>query len=129
MVRFGYLHLASLGAESQLSAEASECAAKQYAFWPYHERVFEAYGERGRLDAATLTDVAGGLSLDTASFTSCLEAGTFRDEVQRATDFAQSLGVVATPTFLINGRVIAGAQPFEAFQRIIEAELAASAKP
>ncbi len=129
MVRFGYLHMAYLGPESQLSAEASECAAEQQAFWPYHERVFEAYGERKRLDATTLTDVAGALSLDTAAFTSCLEAGTFRNEVQKATDFAQSLGVVATPTFLINGRVVTGAQPFEAFQRIIEAELAAAGNP
>ena len=80
-------------------------------------------------DATTLTDVAGALSLDTAAFTSCLEAGTFRNEVQKATDVAQSLGVVATPTFLINGRVVTGAQPFEAFQRIIEAELAAAGNP
>lgn len=33
------------------------------------------------------------------------------------------LGVNATPTFLINGRLLSGAQPFEAFQAIIEDEI------
>jgi protein-disulfide isomerase len=35
----------------------------------------------------------------------------------------QSMGVRGTPAFLINGRPLVGAQPFEAFQQAIEAEL------
>jgi len=34
-----------------------------------------------------------------------------------------SLGVYGTPTFFINGRLFPGAQPFSAFQEIIEEEL------
>jgi protein-disulfide isomerase len=34
------------------------------------------------------------------------------------------LGVQATPTFFINGTQIVGAQPYENFQQLIEAELA-----
>jgi protein-disulfide isomerase len=33
-------------------------------------------------------------------------------------------GVSATPTFFINGRILSGAQPFEAFKTIIDEELA-----
>ena len=32
-------------------------------------------------------------------------------------------GVDGTPAFFINGRMISGAQPFEAFKRIIDEEL------
>ena len=40
LVRFGYQHFAFLGPESQKAAEASECAAEQGAFWPYHDKLF-----------------------------------------------------------------------------------------
>jgi hypothetical protein len=36
----------------------------------------------------------------------------------------QQLGIDATPSFFINGRFIAGAQPTESFEAIIDAELA-----
>ena len=32
-------------------------------------------------------------------------------------------GVAGTPAFFINGRMLSGAQPFEAFKRIIDEEL------
>ena len=37
--------------------------------------------------------------------------------------FWRELGVSGTPSFFINGRFISGAQPFEAFQAIIDEEL------
>jgi protein-disulfide isomerase len=33
-------------------------------------------------------------------------------------------GVSGTPAFFINGRVLTGAQPFDAFKRVIDDELA-----
>ena len=38
------------------------------------------------------------------------------------------LGITGTPTFFINGRLVVGALPLEAFQRIIERELRRSSK-
>ena len=35
----------------------------------------------------------------------------------------QDAGVTGTPAFFINGRELTGAQPFEAFTRIIDEEL------
>ncbi len=37
---------------------------------------------------------------------------------------AEEAGVNGTPAFFINGRSLSGAQPFEAFKRIIDEELA-----
>ena len=37
---------------------------------------------------------------------------------------AESYGVSSTPTLFINGRMVTGAQPFEAFETIINDELA-----
>ncbi len=35
----------------------------------------------------------------------------------------QSLGITATPSFLINGILLSGAQPLDAFAKIIDSEL------
>lgn len=64
------------------------------------------------------------LGLDTAPFDECVDARKHREAVER--DYMQGgqLGVNATPTFLINGRLLSGAQPFDAFRTIIEDEIA-----
>jgi len=49
--------------------------------------------------------------------------------VQRDVDEAARLGLSGTPAFFINGRPLTGAQPLEAFARVIEEELAAAGSP
>jgi protein-disulfide isomerase len=39
-------------------------------------------------------------------------------------DEGQRVGVTGTPAFFINGRLVSGAQPLEAFTRVIDDELA-----
>jgi len=45
-------------------------------------------------------------------------------EVQKDFQDGQRAGVRGTPAFFINGKLLSGAQPFSAFQQVIEAELA-----
>jgi protein-disulfide isomerase len=127
LVRFGYQHFAFLGPESQKAAEASECAAEQGAFWPYHDLLFgRLTGEnRGSLTAAGLRQYAAEVGLDTEAFDVCMNSGKYASVVTTETSSAQSLGVTGTPAFLVNGRPLVGAQPFEVFQQVIEAELGA----
>ncbi len=125
-VRFGYVHFAFLGPESQLAGEASECAADQNAFWEYHDYIFtQQDGEsRGALDRDRLTSFAADLGLDTASFSECLESGKYADLVLEETSWGRSLGVQSTPTFVINGQTVIGAQPFEVFERVFAGMIA-----
>ena len=124
VVRFGYLHFAFLGPESQWAAEASECAAEQDAFWEYHDRLFDGQsGEnQGAFSKDNLKQFAADLGLDTQDFDACLDSGKYASTVEDETQTTQSLGVRSTPTFLVNGRPIVGAQPFEVFQQYIEEE-------
>ena len=55
--------------------------------------------------------------------------GVHRAAVQRDLDEAARLGLSGTPAFFINGRPLTGAQPLEAFVRVIEEELAARNEP
>jgi protein-disulfide isomerase len=121
-----YWHMAFLGQESQWAAEASECAADQDAFWEYHDKLFNSQnGEnQGAFNKDNLKGFAADLGLDTETFNECLDSGKHTQEVQTATQFAQSIGVSSTPAFLINGTPMLGAQPFESFQQVIDQALA-----
>jgi len=129
-VRFGYWHFPFLGDESTWAAEASECAAEQDAFWEYHDKLFEkqAGENEGAFSKDNLKKIAAELKLDTETFNECLDSGKYSEEVQKMYSLAQSIGVTSTPAFIINGQPILGAQPFESFQQIIEADLQ-SAQP
>jgi protein-disulfide isomerase len=125
-VRVGYWHFAFLGQESFDAAEASECASDQNAFWEYHDLLFKSQsGEnKGTFAKDKLKQFAANLKLDTQAFNNCLDTGKYTQLVQDLTGTAQSIGVRSTPSFVVNGRAIIGAQPYDVFQQAIELELA-----
>ena len=125
MVRIGYWHFAFLGQESQWSAEASECAAEQDAFWEYHDYLFENLGRENRseFNHENLKRFAGELGLDTEAFSECLDSGRHTQIVQQETAAGQQIGIRSTPSFLVNGQPVIGAQPFEVFEQVIEQNL------
>jgi protein-disulfide isomerase len=61
--------------------------------------------------------------MDTDQFNQCLTSAQFRPDVEKDYLDGQKAGVSGTPGFFINGRFLNGAQPFEAFQKIIDEEL------
>lgn len=124
-MRLGYQHFAFLGPESKWAAEASECAADQDAFWEYHDLLFDnqAGENRGAFSKDNLKRLASELDLDTTTFNDCLDSGKYTSIVDAETSTAQSLGVRSTPSFLINGTPVVGAQGYEVFKQYIDAEL------
>ena len=124
IVRFGYQHMAFLGPESKSAAAASECADEQVKFWEYHDMLFASQsGEnQGAFSTDNLKKFAADLKLDTAKFNACVDSGKYSTVVENDTAFVQSLGVTSTPAFLVNGQPLVGAQPFDAFQKIVESE-------
>jgi protein-disulfide isomerase len=105
------------------AAEAAACANEQGKFWEYHDKLFA--GQRDLSDAK-LKAMAGELGLDQAKFDACLASGKFEAQIDEDMKAGEAVGVSGTPAFFINGRMLSGAQPFEAFQVIIDEELAAS---
>jgi protein-disulfide isomerase len=107
------------------AAEASLCAAEQDQFWAFHDRLFE---NQSRLTVPDLKQHAAALGLDAAKFNACVDERKYRAEVDRDIAAAQEAGVTGTPAFFVNGRLLGGAQPFEAFQKVIDDELARAAR-
>ncbi len=122
-VRFVYRDFIIFGQASYEAALASECANDQGEYWAFHDR---AFANQQALSRDLYLQWADELALDIDQFTTCYDDELRRDQVVADTDFATTLGLTGTPTFFINGRVVSGAQPLEAFKQIIDAELASS---
>jgi protein-disulfide isomerase len=125
-VRFIFRHFAILGPDSEAAAEAAACAGAQGQFWPYHDRLFAVQGQLA-FTRKNLLHIAQELHLDLTDFTACLETGRFTPQVRAETRAAMVLGLRGTPGFIINGRSLVGALPFELFQSVIEEALATAA--
>jgi protein-disulfide isomerase len=63
------------------------------------------------------------LGLDKEKFNQCLDSGKYAEVVEQENELARQLGVQSTPSFVINGTPVIGAQPFENFQQVIEVAL------
>ena len=113
--------LTSIHSNAAVAAEAANCAGEQGVYWEYHQLLFG--GEYG-LGESAFKKYASDLGLGAASFDECLSSRRFQAEVEADYNFAANLGIRSTPTFFVNGIAIVGAQPFEAFQELIDLELA-----
>ena len=120
-IRFVYRDFVFYGPVSLQAAISAECAAEQGAFWPYHDRLFE---QQNNLNAELFFALAKELDLDMQAFARCVDDPAVAGEVKADTADGQALGVRGTPTFYINGRVLVGAQPLNAFADIVDEELA-----
>lgn len=111
-----------LGPESTEAALAGRAAADQNAFWDFHDAVYADAREpnSGELGRGQLLAYAQDLGLDVAGFEATMDDPATAEAVQQEFREAQELGVTGTPSFLINGQPVMGAQPLDTFAQVIE---------
>jgi protein-disulfide isomerase len=102
------------------AARAARCAGEQGKFWDYYRSLMTSPGSMADAD---LRARATTLKLDPAAFTACLSSDRNDAVIRESVEAGIRAGVSGTPAYFINGRMITGARPFEAFQEIIEGEL------
>jgi protein-disulfide isomerase len=108
--------------EAPKAAEAAHCAEDQGKYWQMHDKLF---ANQKALKIENLKGYAKELGLDVAKFDKCLDAGDKAKVVAEGVEAGKKLGVNGTPAFFVNGILVSGAQPFEAFKKLIDEELAA----
>ncbi len=104
---------------ARLAAEAAACAHAQGKFWEYHDRLWKV----NDLSEPGLKTLAKETGLDEAKFTECLTKKPHSAAIDRDIEEGTAAGVNGTPAFFVNGRMLSGAQPFEAFKQLIDDEL------
>ena len=108
------------------AAVAAACAYDQDpdAFWKLYDYFF---ANQQQLNPQNVKDKSleelKGTKVDAAKWTDCFDNKKTLDRIKADQAEGQSVGVTGTPAFLINGRKISGAQPFQNFKAVIDDEL------
>lgn len=113
------------GENSRSASVAAHAAAVQGKFWEMHGALLPDGGTlaASELTPEKLTVLAGELGLDTEQFAADMASDAILGAVAKDEAEGQQLGITSTPTFLINGMHVSGAQPVEVFTAVIDAEL------
>lgn len=110
----------SIHSHARQAHEAARCAWEQNKFWDYHDLLFN---NQGSLTTDDLNKYAKSLGLNENQFSSCFNSSKYTSIINQKIDEGTSVGVSGTPSFLINGRLVVGAQPFQAFADVINQAL------
>jgi protein-disulfide isomerase len=93
---------------------ASLCAYEQGndKFWAFHDEIFDNQNKI-KLDNAdeTFTAYAKKIGLNTKEFDKCIASPETAAKVQEEVKEARSIGVNSTPTFVVEGMIVPGANP------------------
>ncbi|MFJ8921133.1 DsbA family protein [Streptomyces sp. NPDC102415] len=120
-LRIEWRNFPIFGEASEAAARAAWAAGRQDRFWAFHRAAYaEGAKEKGfgkdRLRA--LARQAGVKDLD--RFTRDADSAEATEAVRADQEQAYGIGATSTPSFLINGRPLAGAQPTAVFTQAIE---------
>lgn len=120
IVRYTLFH-----GNSELAAKASEAAARQGKFWEFHELLFTAQHEWSHKQFPAneyFEKYAKDLSMDVEKFKADMKDLSIMENIAKDMEEGAKLGVRATPTFFINGKILSELSPNN-FYEAIESEL------
>lgn len=111
------------GDQSLAAARAGRAAAEQGKFWDFNHAVYAGVPETSKLDVTpeALLDFARQAGVpDLEKFAADMEDTRFDAAIGKDVNEAVTIGATSTPTFVVNGRPILGAQPLSTFVDTIE---------
>lgn len=103
--------------QAAAAAKAALAAHKQGRFWEYHDLLFKNYRALGE---NVFVKLAKELNLDIEQFNTDRNSKTIEQQLNADIAEAQKHNFRGTPTFVINGVVVAGAQPQSYFENVIK---------
>jgi protein-disulfide isomerase len=113
--------------DASLAAEAALEAFKQKGsdgFWRMHDLLFENQDGTDALKQPALAGYANVIGLDVKAFVLALDTHSHQAEIDADIAASEAADINGTPSFVINGYYISGAQPFAKFRKVIDRALA-----
>ena len=105
------------------AALAAEAAHRQGKFWEMHDKLF---GDQKSLGPETYERYAKELGLNLAKWKADMASDSVKKTIEAESQAGTAIGARGTPAFFINGKSLSGAQPFESFKAVIDAEIQAA---
>lgn len=107
---------------SRLAAHSAACADEQGKYWDQHRRIYE-----GQQDWAEARDAgpifrqyARANGLDLGRYDGCMRTAKYAGRIQASYDEGVQLGITATPTLLIGGRLYQGRLDSDAIVKLVD---------
>jgi protein-disulfide isomerase len=121
----------SIHPNAEPAAELAMCAARQNKFWPMHDLLFKYQDKWADLDEPGPFFLALGDSIgaNRQELTECLQTKATRALVHADYEGSLHSGARATPSFYIEGGLLAGDQPINAFRPILDSIYRAKTAP
>ena len=116
-VKFGYIHYSATPTFAQI---ASEAANRQNKFWEFHDSL---YTHKGYIDSITVYNIAHSTSMDINKFKKDIEDDAGKKLIEKSINQLVLLGVYATPTIIVNGRLIVNSNSKREICHLIDEEL------
>ena len=109
------------------AAEAAQgvfALAGSDAFWSFHDAAFKNNTALTSDNFEKWAREAGVTGADLSKLRAGLAAHTWSEKVDRDMSIAKTAGISSTPSFVVNGVPLIGAQPFDKFKILVDQELA-----
>jgi protein-disulfide isomerase len=113
---------------AEAAHELAMCGAQQGKFWWLHDLLYAH-----QRDWEALSDpqpyfrgLADSVGMSQASLAGCIASGRIRQLVAAEAQASFRAGVKSTPSFIVQGVLLAGAAPIEAFRPILDSIYAAT---
>ncbi len=125
LVRFAYRDF-PLGqhANAPLASQAAACANDGGRFENFKAILFRGQSQWSNSSSVVATgqfaEFATFAGLNKNSFLECLKSDSAKAGIQADKSMGNQVGLKSTPSFVINGYLVAGALPVEAFKAILE---------
>lgn len=123
--------LTSIHPNAEPAAEVAMCAAKQNKFWEMHDQLFRHQDAWVNLTdpASYFLALGDSIGANQADLTSCLTTHGTRALVQADAEGSARTGAHSTPSFYIEGGLMAGDEPITVFRPILDSIINAKAHP
>jgi len=105
-VFYSYVNMAGTGEQSINAAEASHCAADQNKFFEYKSFLYTYASAAEGFSIDNLIKYAKSAGLEVEKFETCMLSDQYAQAHLEDRNYAQSVGVTATPTFLVNDQLV-----------------------
>ena len=107
------------------AAKLAMAANEKGKFWEAHDKLFK---NQQALDRPSLEKYGQEIGLDAAFVKDALDTDKYMAAITADSKEGTNFGANGTPHFFINGRPLSGAQPFDAFKKIIDEEMVVADK-
>lgn len=113
-------------ANAHTAAVAAHCAAKQGGFWAYHDNLYASQRQWAvQTDpTSSFLDIAVESGVQLKPFKQCLKTSATSEIVAKNKAVGSKIGIIATPTILVNRHVYSGVQSYATINKAIQKQLA-----